>query len=62
MESMTMSVKQAASVLGVTEQNIRCGIKQGVYPFGVALNSETGQRCRYTIITELFNKYIRGEM
>lgn len=44
MEKMT--VKEVAQDLNMDVRTVRLGIKQGVFPFGVAIK---GQRWRYTI-------------
>lgn len=62
MGNITMTAREAALVLGQTEMSLKMGIKQGVYPFGVAISSETGNRFRYIIYTERLKKWLAGEM
>ena len=44
--NQTMSVKEAAKRMGVSEQTVRVGLQQNVFPFGVAIKTST----KYTYI------------
>jgi hypothetical protein len=41
-----MSVKEAARIIGCSEQTIRVGIQQGVFPWGQAIKSSS----KYTYV------------
>ena len=45
---MKMSVSEAAKLLEVSEQFVRCGLRQGVFPFGFAVK-ESPNRYTYYI-------------
>lgn len=55
-----MSIKETAKRMGVTELHLRTGIVQGLYPFGVALNTR-GKRKQYKIYKGRFNAWIEGK-
>lgn len=55
-----MSVPEAAERLGVTEVHLRTGIKQGMYPFAVVVDSENKKRKRYIIYKRRFEKWLEG--
>lgn len=59
---MILKVKEAAIRLGVSELQLRKGIEQGQYPFGVVIRSKAGKRNQYPIIKERFEKYLAGEL
>lgn len=42
----TMSVREAARIIGCSEQTIRVGIQQGVFPWGQAIKSSS----KYTYV------------
>ena len=50
----TMSVKEVARTIGVSEQTIRIGLQQGVYPFGYAV--KTSSKYTYIINKKLFEQ------
>ncbi len=39
-----MKTKEAAKIMGVSEQFIRIGLRQGILPFGVAIKLRTKKR------------------
>lgn len=45
----TIGIRECAKRLGVTENHLRMGIQQGMYPFGVAVRSKGGRRCKYEV-------------
>lgn len=53
---MRVTVKQAAKLLGVSEQFIRIGLQQGVLPIGVAV--KMSERWTYHISEKKLNEYI----
>ena len=53
---MRVTVKQAAKLLGVSEQFIRIGLQQGVLPIGVAV--KMSERWTYHISLKRLNEYI----
>lgn len=44
-----MRIKEVAELLGVTEQTVRVGLQQGVFPFGVAFKRDE-RRKNYTYV------------
>lgn len=42
-EELTMSVPEAAKILGKQPESIRCAIKQGALPFALGWEGDTGQ-------------------
>jgi hypothetical protein len=55
-----LSVKQAAALMGVSEQFLRLGLQQGKFNFGTAV--KTSSRWTYYINTTLFLRYIGAEI
>ena len=55
-----MKVKEAAQLLGKTEQFIRIGLQQGVLPFGAAVKMPGG-RYSYHISEEKIKEYTGGK-
>lgn len=55
-----MSVKEAAALMGVSEQFLRLGLQQGKFQFGTAV--KTSSRWTYYINTTLFLRYIGAEI
>lgn len=56
-----MTVKEVAELLGTTEQTIRVGLQQGVFPFGVAFKrSKSGKNYTYVIYPKKVKEYIGG--
>ena len=55
-----MKVKEAAQLLGKTEQFIRIGLQQRVLPFGAAVKMKGG-RYSYHISDEKIKEYIGGQ-
>lgn len=51
-----MTVKQAAQIMGVTEQFVRVGLQQGMLPFGTAVKFE--KQWSYLIIPKRFYEFI----
>ena len=54
-----MKVKEAAQLLGKTEQFIRIGLQQGALPFGAAVKMKGG-RYSYYISEKKLNEYMGG--
>lgn len=53
-----MKVKDVAELLGTTEQTVRVGLQQGVFPFGVAFKrSEHKKQYTYVIYPEKVKQY-----
>lgn len=50
-----ISVKEAAALMGATEDFVRVGIRQGVFPWGYAVRV-SGDRYTYYINREKFEK------
>lgn len=55
-----LTVKQAAALMGVSEQFLRMGLQQGKFQFGTAV--KTSSRWTYYINTTLFLRYIGAEI
>lgn len=54
-----VSVVECAKMLNMTEQKLRKGLQQGVFPFGVAI--QTGEkRYTYWVSRPRLERYIRG--
>ncbi len=62
MNNEIMDIKEAAEALGVTELHLRTALRQGLYPFGVAVKSKTGRRCRYVIYRTRLSAYIAAKL
>lgn len=54
-----MTVEEAAKLMGVTPMFLRCGMRQGVIPFGIGVQMPGG-RWRYYINEEQFIQYMGG--
>lgn len=58
----TVTVKEAAKVLGMAEQGIRIQLQRGLLPIGVAVPSVTGSGWRYLIFRDKLNRFVgKGE-
>lgn len=55
-----LTVKEAASLMGVSEQFLRIGLQQGRFPFGTAVKTST--RWTYYLNTTHFLRYIGAEI
>ncbi|WKY44188.1 hypothetical protein Q5O14_16415 [Eubacteriaceae bacterium ES2] len=54
-----VSVKEAAQLLGKSEQFIRIGLQRGILPIGVAIKvNENNRRYNYHISRKKLNEYI----
>lgn len=53
---MNITVKEAAKMMGKTEQFIRIGLQRGLLPIGNAIQNPGG-KYSYYISPELFEKY-----
>lgn len=54
-----IKIREAAQILGVSEQFIRIGIQQGKLPFGTCI--KVNQRWNYVIPRERFEAYVNGK-
>lgn len=53
-----MKVKDVAKLLGTTEQTVRVGLQQGVFPFGVAFKTKKANKnYTYVIYPEKVKQY-----
>lgn len=58
-----LTVKETAEQLGVSEQNIRCGLRAGKYPFGVAFKRNPNNKSyEYKIFDVYLEKFKKGEL
>lgn len=53
-----VKVKEAAKLLGVSDQFIRCGLRQKALPFGSAVKVGNG-RYTYHIVDKAVHEYLR---
>jgi hypothetical protein len=58
MESNRMKVGEAATLMGCSQETIRLGLIQGVFPWGYAV--KTSDKFTYVIIRDKFMSDIRG--
>ncbi len=58
MKTLTISVDEASKMLGIAPQGLRVGLQRGVYPFGQAIPSVTGNGYRYIISRIKFFEYL----
>ena len=56
---LTLSVTEAAKIMGIAPHFLRCALLQGRFPFGVGVEME---RNEFYINTERFLKYMRSEI
>lgn len=61
MTNQRITIKQAAELLGVSQQFLRIGLQQGKFPFGVAVKTSPS-RYTYYINSTQFVKYLSGEI
>ena len=58
MKTLTLTVEETAKMLGIAPQGLRVGLQRGVYPFGQAIPSVTGNGYRYIISRIKFFEYL----
>lgn len=54
----SLTITEAADLMGIPPQLLRMGLQQGRFPFGVAVKMK---RWVYYINTERFYRYLKGE-
>lgn len=54
----TLTIKETARLLGMSEQGVRVQIQRGLLPFGTALPSVTGNGYRYLIPKNKVYEYL----
>ena len=57
MENNKITIAEAAKLMGVSQQFIRIGLQQGLFPFGCALKM-SGGRYTYLIIRNKLLEYM----
>lgn len=57
-EKRSISVKEAAKLMGKHESFIRIGLQRGILPFGVAEKLPNSKRYTYYISPKLFYEYV----
>ncbi|MBU4438208.1 MAG: helix-turn-helix domain-containing protein [Acetobacterium sp.] len=58
-EPKSVTVKEAAELLGKSEQFVRVALQRGILPIGVALKTdESNRRYNYHISRKKLNEYI----
>lgn len=55
-----LTVKETAKRLNISEQGVRFGLQQKVFPFGVAVKFD--KNYEYYIFEKRLDKYLKGEM
>lgn len=61
MAKKTLTVEEAAQMMGITTQHLRASLRLNKYPlWGTAVPSASGKRFKYTIHAAPFLKYIEG--
>lgn len=58
MDKETLTVKETAQMLGMSEQGVRIGIQRKILPIGYALPSIRGNEIRYLIPKKMVFKYL----
>lgn len=58
-DGKSLSVKEAAEMMGKSQQFVRIGLQRGLLPFGVAIKMSS--IWTYYICPKKFYKYIKGE-
>ena len=61
MSNQRITIKQAAELLGVSQQFLRIGLQQGKFAFGVAVKTSPS-RYTYFINSAHFVKYLQGNL
>lgn len=56
----TVTIKDSAKRLGISEQALRMGLRQNLFPFGVAVKHEKSYM--YYIFEKRLEKYLKGEL
>lgn len=54
----TITVKDVARQLGVSQQTIRVGLQLGLFPFGVAMKKKDADHYSYILYPEKVKEYI----
>ena len=60
-EVETLSVEETAKILNVFPHSIRIGLRNGIFPFGVAVKREKSQHWNYLIIKSKLEKFVASE-
>ncbi len=61
MTKKTLTIYEAAEMMGITPQHLRASLRLNKYPlWGTAVPSASGKRFKYTIHAAPFLKYIEG--
>lgn len=58
LSSPTITVQEAAAIMGVTPRFLQLALQQNKFPFGVGVKMD---RWSYYINTERFKKYMKGQ-
>ena len=58
MGKVTMTVREAAELLGMSPQGVRVNLQKGILPIGYAIPSTTGNGWRYLIFKDKMEKFI----
>lgn len=53
---MNISIKEAAQLMNKSEQFVRIGLQQNIFPFGVAIK-QTGNKYSYYVSAPKFEEY-----
>lgn len=58
---MNVSIKEAAQMLGVSQQFLRIALQQKMYPFGIAVRIKDSCKYTYYINLNQLKNYINAE-
>lgn len=58
--NIRINIKEAAQMMGASEDFLREAIKQKWFPFGVAVKSKGGRRHRFFIIRKPFEEWLES--
>ena len=56
-----VSIKEAASLLGVSQQMLRVSLQQKLFPFGIAIRIKDSSKYTYYINRQQLNDYIKNK-
>ena len=58
-----LTIEETAKRIGIPPQALRCGLKAGKYPFGIAYkSSDKGTRYRYEVWSSHLERWMKGEI
>lgn len=54
---MNITIKKAAELMGISQQELRLGLQEGDYPIGTARQNKPGGKYKYYISPKLFYEF-----